>query len=217
MRALVVVALAACGTGTAYRTTRIAPSGHMQYLAGLQVSGGGTMGMPQGGGDGAAAPLPELSTGVRRGFDDRYEAQLNTTLLSVGPAHTGSVELAGKVKLFEHDRWSLATGLGAGYRIAEYGGAIIEGGFVSAPLIGGIELGRHQLVVSADVGFERVYSSGAKPVDVPYAGGSIGFLWQIGKTWSLLSEIGSDISPTGNFMTAHSKLFHAGITAVWAR
>jgi hypothetical protein len=214
VRALLLLALAACGTGSAYRTTRIAPAGHTEYLFGAQVSGAGTVGAPTEG-SGGVAPLPELAVAARRGFDDRYEAQLNTTLLSVGPAHTGSVELAGKVRFYEHERWSLAAGASAGYRIAEAGGAIIEGAFVSAPLIGAVELGRHQLVLSLDAGFQRLYSSGARPVDIPYAGASIGFVWQIARTWALLPEAGADLSPTGNFMTEHSRLFHVGLAALW--
>jgi hypothetical protein len=214
------VGLTACGTGTAYRTTRIAPVGHTQWLFGAQVSGAGLAGTGEDGSptsDGRAAPLPEVAVAARRGLSDRFELQGNATLLSVGPAHTGSLELAGKVRLYQHGRWSLATGAGAGYRIADAGGAIIEGVFVSAPLIGGVDLGRHQLVVSLDGGFQRLYSSGARPVDVPYVGESIGFLWQIGRSWALLPEAGLEYTPTGNFMTDHSRLFHVGIAALWTR
>lgn len=217
MRALATlpaIALAACGTGSAYRTTRIVPQGHTELLFGAQVSGAGTVGTAQEG-SGGVAPLPELALSARRGFDDQYEVQLNTTLLSIGPAHTGSIELAGKLRFYEHGRWSLATGASAGYRIASLGGAIIEGAFVSAPLIGGVELGRHQLVVTIDTGFQRLYSSGARPVDMPYAGASLGFVWQLARTWALLPEAGAEWSPTANFMTEHSRLFHVGIAALW--
>lgn len=217
MKALVVLALSACGTGTAYRTTRIAPSGHTEYLAGMQITGAGTVGVSPDGSKGGAAPLPELSIAARRGFVDRYEAQVNTTLLDLGPVHTGSVELAGKVRLFQHDRWSLATGAGAGYRIAEVQGAVIESAFVSAPVIGGVELGKHQLALSLDAGFERIYGSGARPVDLPYAGVSLGFVWQIARSWALLPEVGGEWSPTPNFMTEHSRLFHLGLAVMWTR
>ena len=219
MRAVLLLAIAACGTGTAYRSTRIAPAGHTDWLAGLEVSGAGLAGTAQNGepAQNGVAPLPELALGARHGLDDRFEVQANATLLSLRDAHTGSLELAGKARLLEHGRWSLAVGAGAGYRIAEVGGAIIETGFVSAPVIGGVELGRHQLVLSLDAGYQRLYASGARPVGIPYVGDSLGFVWQVGRSWALLPEIGVAWSPTQNFMTDQSRLFHVGIAALIRR
>jgi hypothetical protein len=217
MKALLLVFVAACGAGSTYRTTRVAPVGHTEWLFGAQVSGAGTVGVDEGGGDGGVAPLPELALGARRGLDDRFELQLNTTLLATGVAQTGSVELAGKARLWASGRWSFAAGAGAGYRLTNVGGAKIEDVFVSAPLIGGIELGRHQLVLSIDGGYHRLYSSGARPVNLPYIGESIGFLWQIGRRWALLPEIGGAWTPAPNFMSEDSRLFHLGIAALWTR
>jgi hypothetical protein len=120
-------------------------------------------------------------------------------------------------RAIERGRWSLAAGAAAGYRIAESGGAIIEGVHASAPLIGGVELGRHQLVVSLTGGFQRWYSSGARRVDVPFVGESIGFLWQVSERWALLPEAGAAWTPAPNFMTETSRLFHVGIAALWTR
>ena len=210
-------ALGACGAGSTYRTTRLAPAGHTEWLFGAQVSGAGTSGVDEGGGDGGAVPLPEIAIAARRGLGDRFEAQLNGTLLPTAIAQTGSLELAGKARIAEHGRWSLAVGAGLGYRITQAGGAIIEDVYVSAPLIGGIELGRHQLVISIDGGYHRLYSSGAQPVDLPYIGESIGFRWQLGRSWALLPEIGGAWTPAANFMTEDSRLFHLGFAALWTR
>jgi hypothetical protein len=201
---------AACGSYSTYRTTRLASTSKTEILVGAQVAGASA---PEGG----AAPLPELALAARRGVGDRYEVQANGTLLALKQARTGSLELGGKVRLAAAGRWSLAAGAAAGYRIGESGGAIIEGAYVSAPLIGGVELGRHQLVLSVTGGYQRWYSSGARPVDVPFIGESLGFLWQVGRRWALLPEVGAAYAPVKNIMTDDSRLFHAGVAVLWAR
>jgi hypothetical protein len=214
LRSLLVVLLAwpvaACGSYSTYRTTRLASTSKTELLFGAQVAG---VRAPEG----AAAPLPELAVAARRGVGDRYEVQANGTLLALKQGRTGSLELGGKMRVLAEGRWSLAVGAAAGYRIAESGGAIIEGAFVSAPVIGGVDLGRHQLVVSVNGGYQRWYSSGARPVDVPFIGQSIGFLWQIKRRWALLPEVGSAYTPVKNLMADDSRLFHVGVAAIWNR
>lgn len=212
MKALVPVLLLACACGSysTYRTTRLASTSRTELLVGAQIAGAR---VPDGGG----APLPELALSARRGVGARYEVQANATLLALRQGRTGSLELGSKVRLLREGRWSLAAGAAAGYRIAESGGAIIEGAFFSAPVIGGVELGRHQLVVSVDAGYQRWYSSGARPVDVPFVGQSLGFVWQIRRRWALLPEVGSAFTPVKNTMTDDSRLFHAGLAVVWSR
>jgi hypothetical protein len=186
-------------------------------LFGAQVSGAGTVGADEGGGKGGVAPFPEVALAARRGLDERFELQVNGTMLGTKLAQTGSLELAGKARLAQSGRWSFAAGTGAGYRITQAGGAIVEDVYISAPLIAGIDLGRHQLVLSIDGGYHRLYSSGAQPVNLPYIGESIGFRWQLGRSWALLPEIGGAWTPASNFMTEDSRLFHLGIAALWTR
>ena len=207
---LIGLAIAGCGSYSTYRTTRIAPPGKTEWIAGLQAAGAIAPG--EGG-----APLPEIAIAARRGLSERAEVQLNGTVLPIKQLATGSLEVAGKARLFESGRWSLAAGAAAGYRIAESGGAIIEGYQVSAPLILGVELGRHQLVYSVAVGYQRYFSSGARPVGIPFLGNSLGFLWQLGKNVALLPEAGLAKTPTENFMTETSQLFHVGIAVLWTR
>jgi hypothetical protein len=218
VRALLLLLLAACGAGSTYRTTKIAPVGKTEWLFGLQVSGAQTAGIDEAGRqtDGAA-PLPELAIAARRGLHERVELQVNGTLLPTQVAQTGSLELGGKARLWEDGRWSLAAGAGVGYRLTHAGGAMIEDIYISAPVIGGIELGRHQLVLAIHGGYHRLYSSGARPVNLPYIGQSIGFRWQIGRRWALLPELGGAWTPARNFMTDDSRLFHVGIAALWTR
>lgn len=207
---ILVLALAACGSTSTYRTTRIAKPGHTEWLFGAQASGAAFSGEGQRG----AAPLPEVAIAARRAVHERVEVQANGTLFPIKQAWTGSFELAGKVRIGSRGRWSLATGIGAGYRIAETGGAFIEGAMVSAPVIAGIELGKHQLVVSVVGGYQRWWSSGARPVSVPFVGDSVGFLWRVSRRWALLPEIGIAWTPTRNFMTEDSRLFHVGVAVI---
>lgn len=205
-----VLALGACGSYSTYRNTRIVPAGKTEWLFGVQAAGAAAPG--QGG-----APLPEVAVAARRGLAERYEVQLNGTILPLKQLTTGSLEVAGKVRLVESGRWSLAAGAAAGYRLAESGGAIIEGYQLSAPLILGVELGKHQLVYSLAGGYQRYFSSGAQPVSIPFLGNSLGFLWQFGKRVALLSEAGVAKTPTENFMSKTSELFHLGFAVLWTR
>lgn len=103
----------------------------------------------------------------------------------------------------------------AGYRITYSSGAVIEGVHIAAPLILAADLGRHQLVYSPTAGYQRVYSTGARPVDVPFAGWSLGFRWQLTKRWALLPEGTVGYTPARNFMTEDSRLFHVGIAGIF--
>jgi hypothetical protein len=212
MRALAVLAivLAGCGSYSTYRTTRIAPRGETKLLFAAQVSGARA---PEEG----IAPLPELVVGARRGVGDRYEVQATGTLLPIKQATTGSLELAGKARLLEHGRWSIAAGAAAGYRLGHSGGAYVEGVFVSAPIIGAVDLGKHQLVYSIVGGTQRWYASGARPVDTPFVGQSIGFVWQVARNWAVLPEVGVAYTPADNFTSDDSRLFHVGIAAFQSR
>lgn len=216
MKALVLLCLVGCGSYSTYRTTRIPEPGKTQWLFAAQASGAIAEGTSEQGNDEhRVAPLPEFAVSARRAVHERVEVQANATVFPIKQAPTGSLELAGKVRIGSYGRWSLAAGAGAGYRLAESGGAIIEGATVSAPIIGGVDLGRHQLVVSIVGGYQRWYSSGARPVSVPFLGDSIGFLWQIGRHWALLPEAGTAWTTTRNFMTEDSRLFHIGVAALW--
>ncbi|CAN5917147.1 hypothetical protein BH11MYX3_BH11MYX3_06180 [soil metagenome] len=210
MKALLLLALVGCGSYSTYRSTNIVPAGKTEWLFGAQMAGASVPG--RGG-----APLPEFAVAARRGLSERLEVQLNGTLLPIEQLTTGSIELAGKLRIGSIGRWSLAVGAAAGYRLLQSGGAIIEGVQIAVPLIGGVELGRHQLVFSITGGYQRYYSSGARPVGVPFIGDSVGFLWQLGKRWALLPEAGVAYTPTGNFMSEDSRLFHVGVAVLWTR
>jgi hypothetical protein len=214
MRALVLVlvaTLAGCGAYTSYKHTRLAPAGKTDWIVATQLSGAGT-------GTSDNAPLPELAAGARRRVHARVDAGVTATFLPLGPAFsTFSAEASGKALLGRHGRWSAAIAAGAGYRITYSSGATIEGVHVAAPLILAVDLGRHQLVYSPTAGYQRVYSTGARPVDVPFAGWSLGFRWQLNRRWALLPEGTVGYTPARNFMTEDSRLFHAGVALLLTR
>jgi len=207
---ILVVVLAGCGSYSTYRTTRIAKPGKTDWLFGAQASGAMAP-------DGAIAPLPEFAIAARRAVHERIEVQVNTTSLPIRQFRTGSLELAGKARVLEHGRWSVAVGAAAGYRIVESGGAIVEGVHVALPVIGAVDLGRHQLVWSVVGGYQKWYSSGARPVEVPFLGDSLGFLWQINGRWALMPEAGVAWTTTRNFMSEETRLFHLGIAVLYTR
>lgn len=215
MRALMILlVVAGCGSYSTFKTTRIAPVGHNQWLFGAQVAGIRAVD-PPGDSRGAIAPMPEVALGWRRGLTSRYEVQVNGTIFALKQGQTGSLELAGKARIGSRGRWSLAAGGAAGYRLAGSSGAVVEGVFASVPVIGAVDLGRHQLVLSIVGGYQRWYSSGATPVDIPFVGDTLGFVWQVGKHWAVLPEVGVAWTPKTNFMSDQSQLFHAGVAAVW--
>ena len=210
MKALLILCLVGCGSYSTYRTTRIAKPGKTDWLFGAQASGAIAV-------DGGAAPLPEFAIGARRAVHEKVELQVNGTSLPVRQFRTGSLELAGKARLLEHGRWSVAAGAAAGYRNAESGGAIVEGVHVAVPVIGAVELGRHQLVFSIVGGYQKWYSSGARPVEIPFLGDSIGFVWQLSKNLAVVPEAGLAWTPTRNFMTDETRLFHMGFAFMYSR
>jgi hypothetical protein len=211
MRALVIICLlAGCGSYSTYRTTRIAKPGKTEWLFGAQASGAAAV-------DGGAAPLPEFAIAARRAVHEKIEVQVNGTTLPIRQLRTGSLELAGKARLLEHGRWSVAAGAAAGYRIAESGGAIVEGVHVAVPVIGAVELGRHQLVFSIVGGYQKWYSSGARPVEIPFLGDSIGFVWQLTKNLAVVPEAGLAWTTTRNFMNSETRLFHMGFAFMYSR
>ena len=211
MKALVIlVIVAGCGSYSTYRTTRIAKPGKTEWLFGAQASGAIAV-------DGGVAPLPEFAIAARRAVHEKVEVQVNGTSLPIRQFRTGSLELASKARILERGRWSVAAGAALGYRIAESGGAIVEGVHAAIPVIGAVELGRHQLVFSIVGGYQKWYSSGARPVEVPFLGDSVGFLWQLTKNLALLPEAGLAWTPTRNFMTDETRLFHMGIALMYSR
>ncbi|MCE9577091.1 MAG: hypothetical protein K8W52_28345 [Deltaproteobacteria bacterium] len=208
---IVVAALAAgCGAYTSYKQTRLTPRGHTDYLFAAELQGAST------GMDGA--PMPEIAVGARRRVHDRIDVGATGTILPLGEAITSaSAEVSGKLALGRHGRWSAALGTGVGYRVTTSSGAVFEGVHAAVPVILGVDLGRHQLVLSPTVGYERLWSSGARPVSLPFAGYSLGFRWQLARRWALLPEATVGYTPARNYRTDSSQLFQVGLAVLFTR
>ena len=214
MRAVILAlawALAGCGAYTTYKHTHLPARGTTEWVLASQLSGASTE-------LDVAAPMPELVVGARRRVHERADVGLTGTLLPLGEViTTASLEASTRVVALRRGRYTVAAGLGAGYRITTSSGAIVEGVHVAAPLIVGIDLGRHQLVLSPTAGYQRHWSTGARPVGIPFAGYALGFRWQVTRRWALLPEAGWAASPARNFMSDDSRLFHLGVAALWTR
>lgn len=197
--------LAACGAMNTYKTPTILPKGQAQVLAALQIHG--AQATPE-----VAAPMPELALGYRRGMAPNVELAVSATILPLGDYLTaGSLEVAAKTSLWRHGRYQLAISGAVGYRIAVTSGAAFETVYAGVPLIGGLKLGKHMLVLSPLLSYQRIYASGARPVTVPAAGASLGAVLRLSQRWDLMPELMWSGSPTSNFMDGNSELFHAGI------
>lgn len=212
-RALVVATLlaAGCGSYTSFKTTRLPRRGATEWFAAAELQGAQTNAAQ-------SAPMPELVLGGRRRVHEWADVGLATTILPLGAAMTSwSIEASSRVRVFHQGRWSAALGPGAGYRITRSSGAVIEGAHVALPLILGVDLGCHQVAVSPTVGTQRLWSTGARPVDLPFAGFSVGVRLQVAARWAVLPEATVGYSPERNFMTDTTRLFNLGVAVTWTR
>jgi hypothetical protein len=209
--ALVGLALAAgagCAAVTTMETARSLPPGQMQYAIGPEINGGGMRDKR------AKVGIPEVAVGARRGVGAGVEVIGKLMVLPLGQALTSiGGELAVKVQLHRGDRLEIAALAGGGYRTISSSGARWEGIYANTPLLFGINVRqRDQIVLGPRVGWQRWYSSGARPVDVPQAGTSIGYAWGVRPSLTVMPEVSWLYSPTGAAGRENgSVLFTAGV------
>jgi hypothetical protein len=132
---------------------------------------------------------------------------LGQALTSVGG------ELSAKRELMRSGRLELAVLAGGGYRLITSSGAEWEAVYANLPLLVGINLrGVDQLVFGPRVGWQRWYSTGARPVDIPQVGTTIGYAWAVRPNLTVMPELSWLYSPTEvNGMDKGTILFAAGI------
>ncbi len=209
-RALVgvwVVAFAACASATNYKSADTVEAGELDWFVAPQAAGGG----PQ---ETRKALVPEIAFGARYGLRDRVELGGTATLLPLGEAVTSwSVEAAGKAQVWRPAgrSWSVAAGLGAGYRSIYSSGAYWEAVHASLPVTLGWDLGEHHLAVSTSGQVQRWYSTGARPVTVPSVGLSLGFRWRVSRRVSLFPEVSTSRAFTRLNGLDHPVLLHVGL------
>lgn len=210
----IALALSACSSFTTYKTARPLSKGATQTLVAPQLDSAG----PE---DTGKAPFPALAVSVRHGMTDQVELGGTITLLALGEAmQTIGLEGTGKLHLHQtgSGRVDVAVGAGAGYRVYSSSGAVFEMVHASAPLIVGINVRRHdQLVIAPSLAWQRWYSSGARPVDIPSLGLSLGYRWQISQRFALMPELSVASSPTALSGFGDTAMGHAGIALVFGR
>ena len=169
---------------------------------------------------GATLPYPELAFAMRRGITDRLDVGGSVAMLPLGDAFS-SIAFEGSVQHQVYrspsGRYELALGAGAGYRATATTGAVFETVHASVPLILGVNLGRHQLVLSPYGSWQRWYSEGTSPVDVPALGTSVGFYWQITRRVALHPELAMAWTPVVINNRGDTRLGHLGIAVVFGR
>lgn len=209
--ALIILTAAACAANGTYKTARPLSRGTTQFLVAPQVNAAGAS-------EGLKLPYPEIALSVRHGLTGKLDIGGTVAVLPLGRLGGSiAVEAAAKRHLYSRGRLELALGAAAGYRTFESSGAIFEAIHANLPLIAGINLGRHQLVISPTLAWQRWYSQSARPLDIPSIGTSVGFHWQLTRRFALLPEMSWSWSPTAWDKADETVLLHAGIAVVYSR
>ena len=214
--ALVVIiacVLAGCSSQTAYKTASTLGPGRTRLLVAPQVNTAATD-------EGPPLPYPELAIAAQHGMTEAIDVGGSLAMLAVGHA-VRSFALEGSVKHHLYTsasgRIELAVGAGLGYRATMLPGTNLEAVHASVPFIVGVNLGAHQLVLSPHVSWQRWYSEGTRPLDVPALGTSVGLYWQISRKFALHPEISVARTPIDVENKGQAVLGHFGIALVFGR
>jgi hypothetical protein len=172
-------------------TASVLPNGKQQYVIGPELNGGGMADNDQ------KIGVPEVSFGYRRGLGHRLEVDSKLMVLPLGEVITSlGAEAAIKVQLYASDRFEIATLVGGGYRMMSSSGARWESIYANLPVLFGINVrDADQIVIGPRVGISRWYSTGARPVNVPQIGSSIGYAWAVRKSLTIIPEVSWLYSP----------------------
>lgn len=199
--AVIAALLAGCTSAGGMTTARTLAAGQHQWVVSPELN-----------------PTPELGVGYRRGLGGEVEVGAKVTTLPAGEALTTfGAELAAKRRMIAGERFELAVGMGAGYRLIHSSGANWESGYVELPVLAGVNLrgGRDQLVFGPRLGYQRWYSSGSMPVDVPFAGLSAGYAWAANDRLTVFPELSLLRSPTPIRDEGRYVMFHFGVGFLW--
>jgi hypothetical protein len=201
-------ALAGCTAMSTIKTATTVPRGQNQYIFALEGNGGAPVEFP------VKPLLPELVAGVRRGLTERVEVGGKLTTLPLGRFVT-TAGLEGQVKVQlrrrSDSRLVLAVGPAAGFRYVASSGASMQVTYATVPLLVGIDVGRHQIVVSPEAGLQLWTSAGSSPIWAPMAGLSLGFVWRLGQRFALVPEIAAYRTTVAIDYSRGSQMIHAGL------
>jgi hypothetical protein len=210
---LVLGALAGgCTAMSTIKTATTVPRGQNQYIFALEGNGGAPMEFP------VKPLLPELVAGVRRGLTERVEIGGKLTSLPAGRfVTTAGLEGEVKVQLRRQadSRLELAIGPAAGFRYISSSGASMQVTYATVPLLCGIDVGRHQIVVAPELGLQLWTSAGSTPIWAPMTGLSLGFVWRLGQRFALVPEVAAYRTPIAIDYSRGSQMIHVGIGALY--
>lgn len=213
LAALVLCMSAGCSAHTAYKSARPIGAGETRYMVAPQIHTAGAR-------DGTPVPYPELGMTIRRGVTSKVDIGGAVAVLPLGE-FLSSLSLEGSAQrhLYRsvNGRVDIAVGGGLGYRVIGTKGAVTESVYASVPLILGVHLGKHELIISPYAAWQRWYSEGTRPVDIPSLGTSIGFFWQVSKRIALLPEVSFANTPVRANSQDDNVLGHVGIAVVWGK
>jgi hypothetical protein len=211
---LVIVAAAAALAGSActamstIKTATTVPAGQTQVIGAIEANGGAPIELP------VKPLLPELAVGLRRGLTDRVEVGGKLTSLPAGRRVT-TAALEGQVKVqlrrVPWSRFQLAIGPAAGFRWISSSGAAMQVTYATVPLLMGIDVGRHQIVVAPEAGIQLWTSAGSNEVWARMVGLSLGFVWRIGQRFALVPEVAAYRSDVKIDYSRGSQMFHIGV------
>jgi len=209
--ALLALAASACVSVSTYKTARPLGRRAKEVMVAPQVTGAGPPGTDK-------TVLPELAIGVRYGVGSESDLLATGTVLPAGDLVTSwSFELGGKRRLWQSGsgRFEVATGLAGGYRRVTSSGAAYEAIHAAVPAILGINLSASQIVISPLAGWQRVYSAGARPIDIPFAGASLGIDLAMTDAIHLIPEITWAASPTDGPESDTIRMIHGGVAVFY--
>ena len=205
---LAVCAAGGCTAMSTIKTATTVPAGQTQWIGALEGNGGAPVELN------VKPLLPELAFGVRRGLTDRVDVGAKLTTLPAGRAlTTAAVEGQFRYQLRRRDdsRLKIAVGPAAGFRWISSSGAAMQVSYLTVPVMFGIDVGRHQIVIAPEVAMQLWTSAGSNEVWVPVAGMSLGFVWKLGQRFALVPEIAAYRTPVAIDYSRGSQMLHFGV------
>ncbi|HSN98794.1 MAG TPA: hypothetical protein VLS89_10935 [Candidatus Nanopelagicales bacterium] len=149
---------------------------------------------------GATLPWAQVGLGYHRGLSDRVEVGARLWGFTIPTAFTtlgGAADLKVAVLRPEEGRGDLniAAALSLSYHNASYGGQPYHVFGGTLPVLFGVKLGRHELVLGPRVANYTISAYGMNTVNAFYMGGSLGFAARYRETFDFFPEAVAMWSP----------------------
>ena len=190
------------------KTATTVPPGQTQWIGALEGNGGAPVELN------VKPLLPELAVGARHGMTDRLDVGIKLTTLPAGRRLT-TAALEGQVRFQlrrrDDSRLKIAIGPAAGFRWISSSGAAMQVSYLTVPVMFGIDVGRHQIVIAPEVAMQLWTSAGSNEVWVPVGGLSLGFVWKLGQRFALVPEIAAYRTPVAIDYSRGSQMLHFGV------